>query len=137
MKRLSNFKTYESNNTEYITISDIKDIFIELFDKGFKMKCFEEEMQSVGVYFIEFNLNEGVYGFIDMDHAYGFTDVLGMKNAFDFFNILSESKEVLNSMGYTIGYEMESSYSGQLNISITCHIQHSHSNVDNGESWCE
>ena len=129
MNRLLKFKTFESNEeTEFITQLDIKELFIELMDEGFEIIFYENKDETLsGIYFFEFTKksSEGSYGHIDKNYAYGLTDILSIKKQFNFFDILDEVKERLNSMSYTIGFEMYFTLNTNLDFKIVCHLQHS------------
>lgn len=117
-KRLNNFKTFESNDVKVLTQKEIEEIFIELMDMGYVPKFFTK-------HYFEFKKTiDNPFGYIDKGNAYGFTDILKVKKEFDgILDIIDESKHRLNSMGFTIGFEMECSLDTY--IVITCHVQDS------------
>lgn len=52
MKKINNFRTFESKENDFIDYSTIKDLFIELIDNDYEMKTFDvDETWKQGRYF--------------------------------------------------------------------------------------
>ena len=70
-------------------------------------------------------------GYIDMGHAYGYTNIQKIKEELNIFDILEESKNRLQSLGYIIGFDFEFNFSITSYINIVGHMKHS--NIDDDE----
>jgi hypothetical protein len=135
------FKTFESN-VEYLSIEDINEIFIEVLDLGYVAKFYggshllaDRDGRSgakFGIYYFDLKKeSKSSFGWIDNSYAWGCTDLLAMsKEMNDLLLILDDIKERLNSMGYTVGFEPEFSFSENSMFSIVCHMQHSSHDED-------
>ena len=118
---------FESQEQKFLTINDILDIFVELTDLGFNPKTYDVAREKYGIYFIEFRkiMSEKSFGFINKGSAYGLTDLNAIKKELNIFEILEDAKHRIESMGYTIGFDMEFNFNSIVDLSITAHIQHS------------
>jgi hypothetical protein len=118
------FKTFESK-VEYLSVEDIKEIFIEVLDLGYVPRFYDDG--KFGKYYFDLKKEtQGSFGWIDVGNTWGCTDLLAMsKEMTNLFSLLDDIKERLNSMGYTIGFEPEFSFAESSMFSIVCHIQHS------------
>jgi len=135
------FKTFESN-VEYLSIEDINEIFIEVLDLGYVAKFYGGNQlladrdggsgAKFGIYYFDLKKeSKSSFGWIDNSYAWGCTDLLTMsKEMNDLLLILDDIKERLNSMGYTVGFEPEFSFSENSMFSIVCHMQHSSHDED-------
>jgi len=117
------FKTFESK-VEYLSVEDIKEIFIEVLDLGYVPTFYKT---SFGGYYFDLKKeSQGSFNWIEVDNAWGCTDLHAMsKEMTNLFSILDDIKERLNSMGYTVGFEPEFSFAETSMFSIPCHIQYS------------
>lgn len=117
------FKTFESK-VEYLSVEDIKEIFIEVLDLGYVPTFYKT---SFGGYYFDLKKeSQGSFNWIEVDNAWGCTDLHSMsKEMTNLFSILDDIKERLNSMGYTVGFEPEFSFAETSMFSIPCHIQYS------------
>jgi hypothetical protein len=146
------FKTFESK-VEYLSIEDINEIFIEVLDLGYVAKFYGGGISNntsvgtfaqlladrdgrsgakFGIYYFDLKKeSKSSFGWIDNSYAWGCTDLLAMsKEMNDLLLILDDIKERLNSMGYTVGFEPEFSFSENSMFSIVCHMQHSSHDED-------
>jgi hypothetical protein len=65
------------------------------------------------------------YDYLENDYSYGVSNLEPMKlDITKVLDILQDAKETLNSMEYTVGYEIEFNFSDQSQFFISCHIQH-------------
>lgn len=141
-RHISNFRTFESKE-EFISIDDIKEIFIELIDKGYEIKSHSKKLDNSrrgdtsGKYFFEFNksLSKESIGYFDKGLAYGCSNINVIKKEFDIFDTLEDAKESLKSMGYTIGFEFEFNLTSTSDsiLKIICHMQHSKFDITGSE----
>ena len=123
-------KTYtefikESN--EYIDEKTINDIFIDLIDMDFTLEVVNSNYGDKGAkYFIDLKKSvDSKYDYIENDFSYGVSNLEPMKvDITKVLDILQSAKETLNSMEYTIGYEIEFNFNDQSQFFISCHIQH-------------
>lgn len=125
---------FESEKNEFLSKDEISDIFLELTDLGYSLDFFTEHP---GIYFFELvkQLGKDSLGYIDTcrskvgdNWVYGYTNLEFIKNEFNkIFDLLSECKEKLNSMGYLIGFEFENDITSvsDREIKIICHMAHS------------
>jgi hypothetical protein len=116
-----------NKEVEFLSKDDITDIFIDLIDEDYKIK-FLDNKHSIGKYYVEFrkDFNEEYFDYIDLYSAYGNTNLDKIKKEIDFIiEVLEKSKDRLNDMNYTIGYEFEFTFSAGSMISVVCRIQHS------------
>lgn len=122
MKRLNNFKTFESSSN-FLTEEQIRDIFVELVDEGYTFNFYSGHM---GIYYFDFrkNFTEG-FDFNTNTYSYGCQDLESMNKQVQLvFSVLEEVKSRLNSMDYSIGFEPEFSFSEETLFCITCHMSH-------------
>jgi hypothetical protein len=125
-------KTYtefikESN--EYIDEKTINDIFIDLIDMDFTLTFIDGYRASKdkgSKYFIDLRKSvESKYDYIENGYSYGVSNLEPMKlDITKVLDILQSVKETLNSMEYTVGYEIEFNFNDQSQFYISCHIQH-------------
>ena len=123
-------KTYtefikESN--EYIDEKTINDIFIDLIDMDFTLEVVNSNYGDKGAkYFIDLKKTvDSKYDYIENDFSYGVSNLEPMKvDITKVLDILQSAKETLNSMEYTIGYEIEFNFNDESQFFISCHIQH-------------
>jgi hypothetical protein len=115
--------------SEYIDEKTIKDIFIDLIDMDFTLEVVNSliAIRDKGAkYFI--NIKKSVdskYDYIENNFSYGVSNLEPMKvDITKVLDILQSAKETLNSMEYTIGYEIEFNFNDQSQFFISCHIQH-------------
>lgn len=122
------FKSFESK-VEYLSVEDIKEIFIEVFDLGYVAKFYNS---SYGRFYFDLKKEyQRSFGWIDAGNAWGCTNLGEMsKEMSNLFSTLDDVKERLNSMGYTVGFEPEFSFAESSMFSIVCHIQHSSQDED-------
>lgn len=110
------FKTFESK-VEYLSVEDIKEIFIEVLDLGYVPTFYKSTKRSF--YFDLKKETQGSFNWIEVDNAWGCTDLLAMsKEMTNLFSLLDDIKERLNSMGYTVGFEPEFSFAETSMFSI-------------------
>jgi hypothetical protein len=126
-RNILDFKTFESKE-EHLSVEDINEIFIEVFDLGYVAKFHNKEICSRnGIYYFDLKKeSQRSFGWMTAGHSWGCTDMKAMsKEMSDLFSLLDDIKERLNSMGYTIGFEPEFSFAESSMFSIVCHMQHS------------
>ena len=123
-QRLKSFKTFESKS-EFISEDDIKDIFIDLLDKGYNITFYDSRY---GKYYFDLKLedNSGFEYIEDNDNVWGCTDLNSMSRELtSLLEILDDAKQRLNSMEYLAGFEPEFSFGETSHFSVSCHIAHS------------
>ena len=123
-QRLKSFKTFESKS-EFISEDDIKDIFIDLLDKGYNITFYDSKF---GKYYFDLKLedNSGFEYLEDNDNVWGCTDLNSMSRELtSLFEILDDAKQRLNSMSYLVGFDPEFSFGETSHFSVSCHIAHS------------
>ena len=127
-RNILDFKTFESK-VEYLSVEDINEIFIEVLDLGYVIKFYDA---NFGKYYFDLKKeSQKSFGWIDAGNAWGCTDLQSMsKEMTDLFLLLDDTKERLNSMGYTVGFEPEFSFAESSMFSVVCHIQHSSKDED-------
>lgn len=131
-------KTYnefikESQNmeSEYIDEKTIKDIFIDLIDMDFTLNVIDKNNFGRKWYIDLKKSINSKYDYIENDYAYGVSNLEPMKvDITKVLDILQSAKETLNSMEYTIGYEIEFNFNDQSQFYVACHIQHNDT-IDN------
>jgi len=126
-RNILDFKAFESKE-EHLSVEDINEIFIEVFDLGYVAKFHNKEICSrTGIYYFDLKKeSQRSFGWMTAGHSWGCTDMKAMsKEMSDLFSLLDDIKERLNSMGYTIGFEPEFSFAESSMFSIVCHMQHS------------
>lgn len=128
-------KTYQEfikESNEYIDYKTIEDIFIDLIDMDFTLKVVGVQdgglriLEKIGKWHIELRKTfESKYDYIENEHAYGVSNLEPMKVDINkVLDALQSAKETLNSMEYTVGYEIEFNFNDQSQFFISCHIQH-------------
>jgi len=124
-RNILDFKTFESKE-EHLSVEDINEIFIEVFDLGYVAKFYNKDSRN-GIYYFDLKKEpQRSFGWMTAGHSWGCTDMKAMsKEMSDLFSLLDDIKERLNSMGYTIGFEPEFSFAESSMFSIVCHMQHS------------
>lgn len=126
MRNLKKFKQFESKE-EFISHDDIKDIFVDIIDKGFTIEFYTDNDQREGTYFFDFKKepSKAGLGYFDKRDAYGFSNLSKIKEEFGVFDILEDIKHRLNSMRYTIGFEFDFCLTGigATELEIICHMQ--------------
>ena len=126
-------KTYtefikESN--EYIDEKTINDIFIDLIDMDFTIDVIDGpenwSIKNGSKWYIDLKKSiNSKYDYIENDYSYGVSNLDPMKlDITKVLDILQSAKETLNSMEYTIGYEIEFNFNDQSQFYVACHIQH-------------
>ena len=133
-------KTYtefikESN--EYIDEKTINDIFIDLIDMDFTLEVVNSNYGDKGAkYFIDLKKTvDSKYDYIENDFSYGVSNLEPMKvDITKVLDILQLAKETLNSMEYTIGYEIEFNFNDESQFFISCHIQHNDTISNNDDN---
>ena len=123
-QRLKTFKTFESNS-EFISEDDIKDIFADLLDKGYKITFYDSKF---GKYYFDLKLedNSGFEYIQDSDNVWGCTDLNSISRELtSLLEILDDAKQRLNSMEYLVGFDPEFSFGETSHFSVSCHIAHS------------
>ena len=123
-QRLKSFKTFESNS-EFISEDDIKDIFADLLDKGYKITFYDSKF---GKYYFDLKLedNSGFEYIQDSDNVWGCTDLNSISRELtSLLEILDDAKQRLNSMEYLVGFDPEFSFGETSHFSVSCHIAHS------------
>ena len=125
-------KTYtefikESN--EYIDEKTINDIFVDLIDMDFTLTFvdgYRAGPNKGAKYFIDLKKTvDRKYDYIENDFSDGVSNLEPMKlDITKVLDILQSAKETLNSMEYTIGYEIEFNFNDQSQFYVSCHIQH-------------
>lgn len=123
-QRLKTFKTFESNS-EFISEDDIKDIFADLLDKGYKITFYDSKF---GKYYFDLKLedNSGFEYIQDSDNVWGCTDLNSISRELtSLLEILDDAKQRLNSMEYLVGFDPEFSFGETSYFSVSCHIAHS------------
>ena len=132
MRLKKTYTEFIKESNEYIDEKTINDIFIDLIDMDFTLtfvdgsRGFGGDKQKGAKWFIDIKKNvESKYDYNENDYSYGVSNLESMK--LDISNILDaleEAKSTLNSMEYTVGYEIEFNFNDTSMFSITCHIQH-------------
>jgi hypothetical protein len=124
-RNILDFKTFESKE-EHLSVEDINEIFIEVFDLGYVAKFYNKDSRK-GIYYFDLKKeSQRSFGWMTTGHSWGCTDMKEMsKEMSDLFSLLDDIKERLNSMGYTIGFEPEFSFAESSMFSIVCNMQYS------------
>ena len=130
MRIKKTYKDFIKESNEYIDEKTINDIFIDLIDMDFTLSILDGpknwNSQSGSKWYIELRKNtDSKYDYIENDYAYGVSNLEPMKvDITKVLDILQSAKETLNSMEYTIGYEIEFNFNDQSQFYVYCHIQH-------------
>ena len=127
MKIKKTYTEFIKESNEYIDEKTIKDIFIDLIDMDFTLEILNSNYGDKGAkYFIDLKKTvDSKYDYIENDFSYGVSNLDTMKlDITKVLDILQSAKETLNSMEYTIGYEIEFNFNDESQFFISCHIQH-------------
>ena len=127
MKIKKTYKEFIKESNEYIDEKTINDIFIDLIDMDFTLEVVNSNYGDKGAkYFIDLKKTvDSKYDYIENDFSYGVSNLEPMKvDITKVLDILQSAKETLNSMEYTIGYEIEFNFNDESQFFISCHIQH-------------
>ena len=127
MKIKKTYTEFIKESNEYIDEKTIKDIFIDLIDMDFTLEILNSNYGDKGAkYFIDLKKTvDSKYDYIENDFSYGVSNLEPMKvDITKVLDILQSAKETLNSMEYTIGYEIEFNFNDESQFFISCHIQH-------------
>ena len=127
MKIKKTYTEFIKESNEYIDEKTIKDIFIDLIDMDFTLEVVNSNYGDKGAkYFIDLKKTvDSKYDYIENDFSYGVSNLEPMKvDITKVLDILQSAKETLNSMEYTIGYEIEFNFNDESQFFISCHIQH-------------
>ena len=127
MKIKKTYTEFIKESNEYIDEKTINDIFIDLIDMDFTLEVVNSNYGDKGAkYFIDLKKTvDSKYDYIENDFSYGVSNLEPMKvDITKVLDILQSAKETLNSMEYTIGYEIEFNFNDQSQFFISCHIQH-------------
>jgi cAMP phosphodiesterase len=129
MKIKKTFQEFIKESNEYIDEKTISDIFIDLIDMDFTLTFVTNSItikDKGAKYFIDLKKTvDTKYDYIENDFSYGVSNLEPMKlDVTKVLDALQSAKETLNSMEYTVGYEIEFNFNDQSQFFITCHIQH-------------
>ena len=129
MKIKKTYQEFIKESNEYIDEKTINDIFIDLVDMDFTLTFIDGYRASKDKgtkYFIDLKKTaNSKYDYIENDYAYGVSNLEPMKvDISKVLDALQSAKETLNSMEYTVGYEIEFNFNDQSQFQISCHIQH-------------
>ena len=127
MKIKKTYTEFIKESNEYIDEKTINDIFIDLIDMDFTLEVVNSNYGDKGAkYFIDLKKSvDSKYDYIENDFSYGVSNLEPMKvDITKVLDILQSAKETLNSMEYTIGYEIEFNFNDESQFFISCHIQH-------------
>lgn len=129
MKIKKTYQEFIKESNEYIDEKTINDIFIDLIDMDFTLTFIDGYRASKDKgtkYFIDLKKTaNSKYDYIENDYAYGVSNLEPMKvDISKVLDALQSAKETLNSMEYTVGYEIEFNFNDQSQFQISCHIQH-------------
>lgn len=127
MKIKKTYTEFIKESNEYIDEKTINDIFIDLIDMDFTLEILNSNYGDKGAkYFIDLKKTvDSKYDYIENDFSYGVSNLEPMKvDITKVLDILQSAKETLNSMEYTIGYEIEFNFNDESQFFISCHIQH-------------
>ena len=127
MKIKKTYTEFIKESNEYIDEKTINDIFIDLIDMDFTLEVVNSNYGDKGAkYFIDLKKTvDSKYDYIENDFSYGVSNLEPMKvDITKVLDILQSAKETLNSMEYTIGYEIEFNFNDESQFFISCHIQH-------------
>ena len=135
MKIKKTYKEFIKESNEYIDEKTINDIFIDLIDMDFTINVILPTLLQRGPnwsikngskWYIELKKSvNSKYDYIENDFSYGVSNLEPMKlDITKVLDILQSAKETLNSMEYTVGYEIEFNFNDQSQFYVSCHIQH-------------
>lgn len=136
MKIKKTYQEFIKESNEYIDEKTINDIFIDLIDMDFTLTFidgYRDSKDKGAKYFIDLKKSvESKYDYIENDFSYGVSNLEPMKvDITKVLDILQSAKETLDSMEYTVGYEIEFNFNDQSQFYVSCHIQHNDTNDDN------
>ena len=137
MKIKKTYTEFIKESNEYIDEKTIKDIFIDLIDMDFTLEILNSNYGDKGAkYFIDLKKTvDSKYDYIENDFSYGVSNLEPMKvDITKVLDILQSAKETLNSMEYTIGYEIEFNFNDESQFFISCHIQHNDTISNNDDN---
>ena len=139
MKIKKTYQEFIKEINEYIDEKTINDIFIDLIDMDFTLTFIDGYRASKdkgAKYFIDLKKTaNSKYDYIENDYAYGVSNLEPMKvDISKVLDALQSAKETLNSMEYTVGYEIEFNFNDQSQFQISCHIQHNDTIQDNDDN---
>ena len=133
--RIVNFKKFNEAKEviTYLTVDEIKDIFVDIFDEGYGVEFFEEN-QKIGRYFFEFTKKLSLDRLeLAKDHS-GYNGIDYIKKEFDIVSMFNDPKNRLESMGYLISFEFDftiiSTSPNNNTLIIVCHLHHKDSPRD-------
>ena len=129
MKIKKTYTEFIKESNEYIDEKTINDIFVDLIDMDFTLTFvdgYRAGPNKGAKYFIDLKKTvDSKYDYIENDFSYGVSNLEPMKlDITKVLDILQSAKETLNSMEYTIGYEIEFNFNDQSQFYVSCHIQH-------------
>jgi hypothetical protein len=129
MKIKKTYTEFIKESNEYIDEKTIKDIFIDLIDMDFTLTFLTNSItikEKGAKYFIDLKKTvDSKYDYIENGYSYGVSNLEPMKlDITKVLDILQSAKETLNSMDYTVGYEIEFNFNDQSQFYVSCHIQH-------------
>jgi hypothetical protein len=118
------YKEFIKESSEFIDEKTIREIFIDLIDMDFTFEIIDQA--RAGRWYIDIKkTTDSKYDYLENDYSYGVSNLEPMKlDITKVLDILQDAKETLNSMEYTVGYEIEFNFSDQSQFFISCHIQH-------------
>ena len=137
MKIKKTYTEFIKESNEYIDEKTINDIFIDLIDMDFTLEVVNSNYGDKGAkYFIDLKKTvDSKYDYIENDFSYGVSNLEPMKvDITKVLDILQSAKETLNSMEYTIGYEIEFNFNDESQFFISCHIQHNDTISNNDDN---
>lgn len=139
MRLKKTYNEFIKESNEYIDEKTINDIFIDLIDMDFKLTFVMNSIthkEKGAKYFIDLKKSiDSKYDFIENDFSYGVSNLEPMKlDITKILDALQSAKETLNSMEYTVGYEIEFNFNDQSQFFISCHIQHNDTIEDAGDN---
>lgn len=126
MRIKKTYKDFIKESNEYIDEKTINDIFIDLLDMDFTIKNIAPHMNNRGIWYLDINrADDSKYDYIENEKSYGVTNLEPMKVDINkVLDALQSAKEILNSMEYTVAYEIEFNFNDQSQFNVSCHIQH-------------
>ncbi len=124
MKIKKTYQEFIKESSEFINYKTLKEIFIDLIDMDFTFEIIDQA--RAGRWYIDIKkTTDSKYDYLENDYSYGVSNLEPMKlDITKVLDILQDAKETLNSMEYTVGYEIEFNFSDQSQFFISCHIQH-------------
>ena len=121
MKRVKNFKQFESKVSIELTQDDIKDIFIDLIDARFQIKFLNSN--SFELRRDRHEIPDEEFGWIDEDGAWGVTDFDAIGNQLNLIqDCVKEAKSRMEAAGYKIGFDLNFNFTQPSIMYIGCHM---------------